>query len=85
MFNNFGLFNILKTVKSRFLPHIIQCFNVTNNIAFQTLFFANPFHNKKHICLPLGTADINAYWQDTVLPGSFTVETTKFAVATFLI
>jgi hypothetical protein len=41
--------------------------------------------NTKHADVPLGTANINAYFQDISLPGCFTVETSNFAVAAFLV
>jgi len=47
------------------------------------------FHNTKHACLPLGTANINANCQDTgfqdVSQNNCAVETSNFAFATFLI
>jgi hypothetical protein len=52
--------------------------------------------NTKHVRVPVGTANINAYFQDTDLPGCLpgwqanlrnnnAVEISDFAVATFLI
>jgi hypothetical protein len=45
------------------------------------------FHDTKHACLPLGTANINANCQDTdfqdVSQKNSAVETSDFAVATF--
>jgi len=49
----------------------------------------------KHVCVPVGTLNINAYFQDNCLPGCFpgfkpanqlnnkAVETSNFVVATF--
>ena len=48
-------------------------------------FIAYHCNNKKHASVPLGTANINAYFQDIGLPGCFAVETSDFAVAAFLI
>jgi len=52
-------------------------------------FLAYHFHDTKHACLTLGTANINAIWQDTdyqdVSWNNNAVETSNFAVATFLI
>jgi hypothetical protein len=39
----------------------------------------------KHVRVPLSTGNVSAYFQDIDLPGSFNVETSNFAVATFLI
>jgi len=47
--------------------------------------FKYHYHSKKHVRIPLGTANINAYFQETDLPGYFTVGTSNFIVATFLI
>ena len=55
------------------------------------LFLAYHSYNTEHVKhktkrVPLGTVNINAYFQDiTGLPGGFTVETSNFAVAVFLI
>ena len=38
-----------------------------------------------HVRIPLGTANINAYFQETDLPECFAVETSDFVVASFLI
>ena len=52
-------------------------FNDNDNLrlyssAFQNLFLTYHYHNTKHVRVPLGTANINAYFQDTGLPGCFT-------------
>ena len=50
------------------------------------LFIAYNSYNTKHVCLPLGAANINAYFQCiTGLPGCFAVETSKFSIAVFII
>jgi len=47
------------------------------------------YHNTKHVYILQGTANINAHFQDTGIPGCFTanrtVENSNFAGATFLI
>jgi len=57
--------------------------------AFQMFFLPYHFHDTKHPCLPLGTVNINANCQDTdfqdVSRNNNAVETSDFAVATFLI
>jgi len=51
-----------------------QCFS---NFFFSHSTFSIPnmltycCHNTKHVSIPLGTANINAYFQDTGLPGCF--------------
>ena len=52
---------------------------------FSNFFLAYHCNNTKHASLPLGTANINDYFQNTGLPGCFAVETSNFAVAVFLI
>jgi hypothetical protein len=59
--------------------------SVLQNRAFQTFFLAYNCNNTKHASVPLGTANINAYFQDIDLLGCFAVETSNFAVAAFLI
>ena len=39
---------------------------------------------RKHVRVPLGTADINAYFQETGLPGYLALETSDFGVSTVL-
>jgi len=43
------------------------------------------YHDTKHLCVPLGTVNINAHYQDIRLTGCFAGDTLNFAVATFLI
>ena len=43
------------------------------------------YYNRKHVCVPTGTANINAYFQGTGILGCFAVETSNFEGATFLI
>ena len=54
---------------------------------FQTIFFFLQYisRNTKHVRVQLGTAYINAYFQDSGLPACFAVRTPNFAVATCLI
>jgi hypothetical protein len=40
---------------------------------------------KFHVPIPLGIVDIKTYFQDAGLPAYFGVESSNFAVATFLI
>jgi len=42
------------------------------------------YHNTKHVSIPLGTADINAYFQGAGLQGYFAMETSNIAVSTVL-
>jgi len=67
---------------------VSRCCDVESS-AFQTFFLAYHFHDTKHVSLPLGTANINANCQDTdfqeVSRNNNAVETSNFAVATFLI
>jgi hypothetical protein len=57
-----------------------------NPVLFK-LFPRVPLHNTKYVRVPLGTANINVYFQDIGLPGCFAnaAETSNLAVATFLI
>jgi hypothetical protein len=41
-------------------------------VTIQNMFMVH-YHNTKYVCVPLGTANINGYIQDTVLPGCFIV------------
>jgi len=52
---------------------------------FSNFFLAYHWNNTKHTSVPLGTVNINAYFQDTGLPECFAVEASNFAVAAFLI
>ena len=49
------------------------------------LFLVYHCHNTKQVYIPLSTANINSYIQNTGLLGRFAVETSNFAAATFLI
>ena len=51
----------------------------------QQIMYLYRCHSKKRVRVPLITGNVSAYFQDTGLPGSFTVETSNFTVATFLI
>jgi len=62
-----------------------DCSYQTGSGSFWTRAFpACHCHNKKHVYVPLPTAYINAYSQDTGLTGCFTVETSNFASVAFL-
>jgi len=41
-----------------------------NTVTVQNMFMVH-YHNTKYVCVPLGTATINGYIQDMVLPGCF--------------
>jgi hypothetical protein len=62
-------------------------FRVVLDQSFTSYFFplACRCHNTKHVHVPLPTAYINAYFQDTGLTGRLVVETSNFSAATFLI
>jgi len=51
---------------------------------FQIFFRAYHCNNTKHegLRIPVGTENINTYFQGICLPGYFAVETSNFAVAT---
>jgi hypothetical protein len=74
---------------------IIECFSNLyfweTTVKIQNLVYA-PYHNAKHEHIPLGTANINAYFQDTSLAGcvkanqrnNSTAKSSNLAIATFL-
>jgi len=48
--------------------------------AFQTVFLLYHCHNTKHVRVPVGTANINANFQDIGVPGCFSnLETSETA------
>ena len=53
--------------------------------SFSSFSLACHCHNTKHVHVPLPTAYINAYFQDTGLTGCFAGENSNFAAAAFLI
>lgn len=42
------------------------------------------YHNTKHVHVPLGTPNMNGFFQDIGLPGYFNVETSNLHLIVFL-
>jgi hypothetical protein len=71
----------------------------TNNVCYTEVFFTLSltyttvatqnmytyhYYNTKHVHVPMGTANINAYFQGTGILGCFAVESSHFVVAASL-
>jgi hypothetical protein len=71
---------MIKNYKHAFRTVLCKLFIVT----IQNLYMYQ-YYDTKHVCIPLGTVNIKAHFQDTRLTGCFAGDNLNFVVATFLI
>jgi hypothetical protein len=68
--------------------HLGQCFAnfffSRTTVITQNLYMYQ-YYDTKHVCIPLGTVNIKAHFQDTRLTGCFAGDNLNFVVTTFLI
>ena len=59
--------------------HSLSC----TTVATQNMYTYH-YYNTKHVCVPIGSANINAYFQGTGILECFAVETSNFVLAASL-